>query len=582
MSVGKTGSNELRIPATKLLPDGRKQLTRFLAIGNASELNDKTFLAPGTVDTGEITPETASFAGLRLVSQEVDKVRLPEGPRECRVLTFEQIHETAETQVGKLAIQRGDDGRITALDEAIQFSAANPTPQRVGATACPVWPVAQAVTGTAATDLIAQPQHGLLAGDAVKFSTLTGGAGLAPGTIYYVIAAGLTADAFQLSATLGGAAIDFTTDITAGTLVLDVVLILASEDARDDGTIRSIKRSYVNKGVISLRSRGITGGLLEVEMMSVLVRSNPVGRVVHVDTQKPNGIPVFTVTAFQLKDGSTVTDGCIAESKSGWLEFPYPGRMKVYKRTLPAGAGGIDLTFLDVFLSPPLQVKVIGVIQTIYTTSNQAGLLAYPLWNPTSWASLVASWVSWGNVPRGEIKTFPNYRVDGTGTDVEDTVNGGSDGLTASCLGDRVYANTTAKVSLVGGPVNPCGKTWTLVEKIDEVFIAEDGTQWYRKEVGFAGIPAQPAVPADSTAVLPTTIASASQLALISTSGVTIGTVTNSFTVSWTQGMATFYRLVMATLVSDATGTHGTTTIPLWVTPGDYATNHLYWVLSPV
>ena len=334
--------------------------------------------------------------------------------------------------------------------------------------------------------------------------------------------------------------------------------------------------------MISLRSRGITGGLLEVEMMSVLVRSNPVGRVVHVDTQKPNGIPVFTVTAFQLKDGSTVTDGCIAESKSGWLEFPYPGRMKVYKRTLPAGAGGIDLTFLDVFLSPPLQVKVIGVIQTIYTTSNQAGLLAYPLWNPTSWASLVASWVSWGNVPRGEIKTFPNYRVDGTGTDVEDTVNGGSDGLTASCLGDRVYANTTAKVSLVGGPVNPCGKTWTLVEKIDEVFIAEDGTQWYRKEVGFAGIPAQPAVPADSTAVLPTTIASASQLALISTSGVTIGTVTNSFTVSWTQGMATFYRLVMATLVSDATGTHGTTTIPLWVTPGDYATNHLYWVLTPV
>ena len=46
--------------------------------------------------------------------------------------------------------------------------------------------------------------------------------------------------------------------------------------------------------------------------------------------------------------------------------------------------------------------------------------------------------------------------------------------------------------------------------------------------------------------------------------------------------MATFYRLVMATLVSDATGTHGTTTIPLWVTPGDYATNHLYWVLTPV
>lgn len=51
--------------------------------------------------------------------------------------------------------------------------------------------------------------HGLVAGDAVKFET-TGSlpTGLTPSTVYYVIAAGLTANNFEVSATLGGVAIN--------------------------------------------------------------------------------------------------------------------------------------------------------------------------------------------------------------------------------------------------------------------------------------------------------------------------------------------------------------------------------------
>ena len=51
--------------------------------------------------------------------------------------------------------------------------------------------------------------HGLIAGDAVHFTT-TGAlyTGLTVGTIYYVIAAGLTADAFEVSATHGGTAVN--------------------------------------------------------------------------------------------------------------------------------------------------------------------------------------------------------------------------------------------------------------------------------------------------------------------------------------------------------------------------------------
>lgn len=69
-------------------------------------------------------------------------------------------------------------------------------------------------TAAAATDLIASTAHGLVAGDRVRFTTLTGGTGLSTTTTYYVIAAGLTADAFAVSTSSAGSAVDITVDYT--------------------------------------------------------------------------------------------------------------------------------------------------------------------------------------------------------------------------------------------------------------------------------------------------------------------------------------------------------------------------------
>lgn len=69
---------------------------------------------------------------------------------------------------------------------------------------------ADGIIDTAAT-------HGLQAGQQVVFTALTGGAGLTVGAVYFVLAANLAATTFQVSTTLGGAAVNFTTDITAGT-----------------------------------------------------------------------------------------------------------------------------------------------------------------------------------------------------------------------------------------------------------------------------------------------------------------------------------------------------------------------------
>jgi hypothetical protein len=63
---------------------------------------------------------------------------------------------------------------------------------------------------TIGTDTIAYTAHGLSAGDAVKYfhGGGTAATGLTNNTTYYVIASGLTANAFKVSATDGGAAVD--------------------------------------------------------------------------------------------------------------------------------------------------------------------------------------------------------------------------------------------------------------------------------------------------------------------------------------------------------------------------------------
>lgn len=78
--------------------------------------------------------------------------------------------------------------------------------------------------GVASTDTFTCTAHGYANGDLVALSAITGGAGLRADTAaspdikkragYFVI--GQTANTFQLSNTPGGAAVDFTSDLTAG------------------------------------------------------------------------------------------------------------------------------------------------------------------------------------------------------------------------------------------------------------------------------------------------------------------------------------------------------------------------------
>ena len=89
------------------------------------------------------------------------------------------------------------------------------------------------VTLTIATDLVGLTAHGLAAGDVVEFPIITTTTGLTVGQNYYVISGGLTADAFKVSDTAGGSAVDLATN--NGTALMQIVAYAASRTA--SGTI---------------------------------------------------------------------------------------------------------------------------------------------------------------------------------------------------------------------------------------------------------------------------------------------------------------------------------------------------------
>ncbi len=78
-----------------------------------------------------------------------------------------------------------------------------------------------AITGVAATDLFTSAKnHGLVAGQRLRFSSITGGTGLFTDRTYYVISSGLTAKDFKVSETRDGATVDFTTAVTAAVVTI--------------------------------------------------------------------------------------------------------------------------------------------------------------------------------------------------------------------------------------------------------------------------------------------------------------------------------------------------------------------------
>jgi hypothetical protein len=108
---------------------------------------------------------------------------------------------------------------ITIRDLAIDGNKANNSGTSHGIEFESASPLVPLTTSADADDILDTTiAHGFTAGERFEFVSLTGGANVVVGTVYYVIAANLAAQTLQFSTTLGGAAVDFGSNITAGSI----------------------------------------------------------------------------------------------------------------------------------------------------------------------------------------------------------------------------------------------------------------------------------------------------------------------------------------------------------------------------
>lgn len=132
-------------------------------------------------------------------------------------------------------------------------------------------------TAVFATDLFTTSvAHGLVAGDRITFSSITGGAGLATGTAYYVISSGLDATHFKVSLTSGGSAVDITgTNVTAATWVKSST---ASGTWTNRGTYLGVVDFVVEVGA----GAGSISATVGDSVFTVSVPASTVNRIIRV------------------------------------------------------------------------------------------------------------------------------------------------------------------------------------------------------------------------------------------------------------------------------------------------------------
>ena len=166
-----------------------------------------TAVTSGKLVVGQTSSQFTGALGAQLTSTDVNGLL---GGKGTYTVASQTVSSTTITTVpgttaaGTATISGGAVTAITVTNVGVGYAAAATLTIPKARVTIPASGV------TTATDTFAYTAHGLVAGDQVVYYHGGGSAatGLTTATDYYVIASGLTANAFKVSATSGGAAVD--------------------------------------------------------------------------------------------------------------------------------------------------------------------------------------------------------------------------------------------------------------------------------------------------------------------------------------------------------------------------------------
>jgi hypothetical protein len=626
MSLGNIRLNKIGEATPIKLPDGRKRFTRrWEVIGDfltPARIESECFQLPGTPDgtfenVAFTTPggvPSPVYPECLLIDQGVTNDKGVRNGAAVLYKTYEEIHPTEETQVGKDSISQDANGRRTLTRQTIQFSinayapGAAGTSATIGGVVYALNTAEQSDNGTLrtitrsyieATNTLTQIGRDTLATDANNRAEMEreyiqlASAGYVRGTIGSTATSGVLAFVLEgetkteneavrkvtrrykqatatwtrigpiktdrqingllrLRTKLIAAAGTTPPALAMGTTYLDYgspatrCYLAGYTDEESTEAVSIIDAEYLQPGVVSRSKRDVEGGLVDVTVRSFYAKNAPTpGIVMYEDEDNENGYPIWVTTVRQKANGTSPTTG-VADTFGVMADFTYPGVATFYQIT---GVHlGITIWIGDMRLSPPIDCKVEATATVSFSTSSELPTISPARWNPTSWASLTARWLSAGLEPESKAEGLRGYRAAGnvfppiagglltignqyviisyeagddftnvgaasnavgveftaTGTTPTDWSNGSLLVTTSSAViyyptgfdkaaffGRFVYAGSTfpAVAWLVGGPPDPSGESWTLSYRVDPAFTAADGTKYYRHLQVVAEIP---------------------------------------------------------------------------------------------
>jgi hypothetical protein len=249
----------------------------------------------------------------------------------------------------------------------------------------------------------------------------------------------------------------------------------------DPGSILYTYSWAEGKGLIEqnivVHGEGEFSGLQDVTWVSLGTKQTPTnGPVIRDEYAQENGVTKYTVTVRQAAGGAG-DPSSITKVSTRYQNFRHPGRAAPYKHSVGVWGGA-----LDVFLSPPIDVFIPHTITVTYQTSSSIGSVG-TVWNPLSWATMVADWVGLGDYPQSKITGYRDYRAYPSPGASASMTAGSLDTNGGTCLGQSVYGGSHANIAVYGGPADPAGTLWTVEADLKPVFQDATGTQWYRKTV---------------------------------------------------------------------------------------------------
>ena len=221
--------------APTLTPAGASEYVSLDGVqfsGTFSDEDDGDYLLAYQVQLGKTAEGTGWLddtnilwnTGKRYVASEATEFSTPYGGAELNAGTYYWRARVWDNHQGVsnwayASIVLTSDFEPEPLDSVNAIQLRPRAPWRIVIKEMAMNAVGGGITGTATTNLITTTtNHGLVADQRVRFSALTGGAGLFTGVNYYILASGLAAKTFKVSTSVGGNAVDFTTDITSGTV----------------------------------------------------------------------------------------------------------------------------------------------------------------------------------------------------------------------------------------------------------------------------------------------------------------------------------------------------------------------------